>query len=249
MNQSRRKDFRSAVLPAVVCAGIFSSGLNAQSTTPPASVPSDADRSVAPAVTPPVPASSHNRVFYVLPNFWTVDNQANVPPLTSGQKFKLQARTSFDVMQLLWYGVLAGVGQATNSDAGYGQGAAGYAKRYGARFADSTIEDFTVRVAMASLFRQDPRYFRMGKGTVWHRTTYAVSRIVVTRSDSGEAQFNYSELFGSATAAGISTFTYHPRGERTLSNALTTWGSQVGYDCISAVIYEFWPDVRHALHH
>jgi hypothetical protein len=76
-----------------------------------------------------------------------------------------------------------------------------------------------------------------------------VSRIVITRSDSGGEQFNYSEIFGSAISAGISTYSYHPRSDRTLPNTLGVWSSQVGYDTISTVIKEFWPDIRRMLRH
>jgi hypothetical protein len=77
-----------------------------------------------------------------------------------------------------------------------------------------------------------------------HRTGYSISRIFVTRTDSGHNQFNTSEVFGSALASGISTFSYHPREDRTALNALSVWGSQVGYDTITLVVKEFWPDIR-----
>ena len=248
MHQSHRKDSRFVVLPAVVCAGLFASTANAQSTPPPTGDTGAADRSAIPAATTLAPAPAHDRLFFVLPNFATVDNAANVQPLSPKEKLKLQTRSSFDVAELLWYGALAGISQASNTEAGYGQGAAGYAKRYGQQFGDGTIQDFAVRVGFASMLHQDPRYFRLAKGSFWRRTGYSISRIVVTRSDSGDTQFNYSEVFGSAAAAGIS-ISYHPQGERTLSNALSTWGAQMGYDCISNLLREFWPDVRHSSHH
>jgi hypothetical protein len=77
-----------------------------------------------------------------------------------------------------------------------------------------------------------------------HRTGYSVSRIFVTRTDSGHSRFNTSEVLGSALASGISTFSYHPREDRTALNALSVWGSQVGYDTITVVVKEFWPDIR-----
>jgi hypothetical protein len=75
-----------------------------------------------------------------------------------------------------------------------------------------------------------------------------VSRIFVTRTDSGNSQFNYSEIVGSVMAAGISTYTYHPRADQTLSNTASVWGTQVGYDTITIVIKEFWPDMRRKFH-
>ena len=193
--------------------------------------------------------TSNDRLFNLLPNFLTLENASQRPPLTTQQKFKVVARSSFDYVIYPWYGLLAGISQAQNSEAGYGHGAAGYGKRYGSAFADSTIEGFMTGAILPSLLRQDPRFYQSSNGRFWHRLGYAVSRIVITRSDSGGEQFNYSEIFGSAISAGISTYSYHPSSDRTLSNTLGVWSSQVGYDTISTVIKEFWPDIRRRLRH
>ncbi|HTV57078.1 MAG TPA: hypothetical protein VMI06_19455, partial [Terriglobia bacterium] len=111
--------------------------------------------------------TSNDRLFFTLPNFLTVENAGQVPPLTTGQKFKTVTRAAFDYVEFPWYGALAGISQAENSEAGYGQGASGYAKRYGAAFADGTIENFWVNAILPSTLHQDPRYFQMGKGSVW----------------------------------------------------------------------------------
>jgi hypothetical protein len=192
-------------------------------------------------------STSKDRLFFALPNFLTLENAGQIPPLTAGQKFKVVARGSFDYVQYFWYGFLAGISQAENSEPGYGQGAAGYGKRYGAYFADGTIENFMTSAVFPSVLHQDPRFFQSGNGGFLHRTGYAVSRIVVTRTDSGHQQFNYSEIFGSALSAGISTYSYHPRNDRNIGNALSVWGSQVGYDTITFTIKEFWPDIRRKL--
>jgi hypothetical protein len=97
------------------------------------------------------------------------------------------------------------------------------------------------------VLRQDPRYFQMGKGGFWRRTGYAISRIVVIRSDSASNEFNFSEIFGSAISAGISTYGYHPHKDKTLRNTASVWGTQVAYDTLSLFVKEFWPDVRRKL--
>jgi hypothetical protein len=191
--------------------------------------------------------TSKDRLFYALPNFLTLENTGQVPPLTVGQKFKVVARGSFDYIQIPWYGFLSGISQAENSEPGYGQGAQGYGKRFGASFGDGTIENFMTGAILPSLLRQDPRFFQSGQGGFWHRTGYAVSRIFITRTDSGSQQFNYSEVLGSAASAAISTYSYHPQGDRTLSNTASVWGTQVGYDAITIVVKEFWPDIRRKL--
>ena len=179
----------------------------------------------------------------------TVENSGQVPPLTAKQKFKTVLRSSFDPVQIPWYGALAGISQAENSEPGYGQGAEGYAKRFGAAAADGTIENFWVSAILPSLLHQDPRFYQKPTGGFWHRTVYAVSRIFITRGDSGNSEFNASEIFGSAIAAGISTYSYHPHADKTLANTANVWGSQVGYDTITLVVKEFWPDIRRKLSH
>ena len=188
--------------------------------------------------------TSNDRLFYALPNFLTVDNANQLPPLTAGQKFKLEARSQFDYVEIPWYAVLAGISQARNSEPGYGQGAAGYGKRYGSAWGDGAIENFMTGAIFPSILRQDPRYYRLGKGSFWQRTRYTVGRIFITRGDSGKQQFNASEIFGSAAAAGISTYSYHPRNDRNLGNTATVWGTQIGLDTFSYAMKEFWPDIR-----
>jgi hypothetical protein len=195
------------------------------------------------------PATSNDRLFFALPNFLTLETADHVPPLTTKQKFAVVTRSSFDYIQIPWYGFLAGVSQAENSEPGYGQGAAGYGKRFGSAAADGTIENYFTSAIFPSVFKQDPRFYQLGKGGFWHRTFYAMSRIVITRSDSGSNQFNVSEVFGSAIAAGISTYSYHPHADKTLSNTASVWGSQIGYDAATIVLKEFWPDIRGKILH
>jgi len=194
----------------------------------------------------PQTGTTNDRIFYAMPNFLTVENAGRVPPLTAKQKFKLVAEDSFDYFNYPWFGVLAGISQAENSEAGYGQGAKGYAKRYGSTFADGTIENFTTGALFPSLLHQDPRYYQLGEGKFLHRAEYAVSRIFLTRTDSGGRQFNYSEVTGAAVAAGISN-AYHPAGDRNFGNTMSVWATDMGWDTFILVVKEFWPDVRHKL--
>jgi hypothetical protein len=191
---------------------------------------------------------TNDRLFFALPNFGTVENAENVRPLTTKQKFDLQWRGTFDPVEFPYVGLIAGISQAENNDPGYGQGALGYAKRYGAGFLDSIDENFMVGAIYPTILKQDPRYYQLGKGGAVHRALYSVSRIFVTRSDSGKTQFNFSEILGSATAAGIGT-SYRVGQEQSLSDAATDWGSQVGWDTVSNLLKEFWPDIRRQFHH
>ena len=196
-----------------------------------------------------VQASSptNDRIFYTVPNYLTVENANQVPPLSAGRKFKLVAEDSFDFFNYPWYGFLAGLSQAENSEPGFGQGAAGYGKRYAATFADATIENFTTGAVFPALLHQDPRYFQLGKGGFFHRAGYSVSRIFITRADSGRSQFNYSEIAGAAVAAGIAN-AYHPAEDRNFANTMSIWGTDMGWDAFTFVVKEFWPDLKRKLH-
>ena len=194
--------------------------------------------------------TSNDRFLYALPNFMTLENSGQAsPPLTAGEKFKLVARGSFDYVEVPWIATLAGISQAKRSEAGYAQGMAGYGKRFGAAFADNTIESFMVGAVFPSLLREDPRYYQLGTGAIWRRSGYAVSHIFITRTDSGHKRFNFSEILGSALAAGICTYSYHPTADRTLSGAASVWGRQIAFYTLNTFVKEFWPDLRRKLSH
>ena len=152
------------------------------------------------------------RVLGVLPNYY-VSYEKNPIPLTSRQKFQLATRSSVDPLTFLLTGIFAGVEQAGNTFAGYGQGMQGYGKRYGALYADTAISNEIGGAVLPSLLRQDPRYLYKGTGTIGARAGYAIASAIVCRGDNMHWQFNYSSLLGGLAAAGISNL-YYPRSER-----------------------------------
>jgi hypothetical protein len=188
--------------------------------------------------------TSKDRILWTLPNFLTVENAGQVPPLTSGQKFNVVGRSLIDPSEFVLIGLVAGLGQASNSDPSYGQGAQGYAKRYGTAYGDNAIENFMSSAVLPSVLHQDPRYYQLGRGGFLRRTGHAIGRVLISRSDSGQTQFNYSEMFGAGIAATISTYTYHPRSERSLGNVADVWATQMGWDAATYMMKEFWPDLR-----
>jgi hypothetical protein len=242
-------------LVCLPCMAQQGSGQPVSPSTPPA--PSAAPQSTSdpakPAQATTVPGknagTSNDRLFYTLPNFLTLEKGGHVPPLTSKQKFQVVVRGSFDPVIYPWYGFLSAIGQAENSEPGYGQGWGGYGKRYGAAFADGTIENFLTGAILPSMLHQDPRYFQLGSGSFTHRALYAVSRNIITRTDSGGSQFNYSEIVGGGMSAFLSTYSYHPSEDKTVSNTLSVWGTQYAYDTITIVVKEFWPDIHRKLSH
>lgn len=177
-----------------------------------------------------VTAAEHQRVLGVLPNFYS-SYLWDAAPLNTKQKFNLAFHSILDPVEFIGTGVVAGAEQANNTFSGYGQGAKGYAKRYGATYTDDVLARMIGSAVLPSLLHQDPRYFYKGSGSVRSRIFYAISRAVVTRGDNGKDQPNYSHVLGSFAAGGLSNL-YHPAGDRgvalTLSNGLIeTAGSAV----------------------
>ena len=152
------------------------------------------------------------RVFGVLPNFYVV-YAPNAPPLNTRQKFHLAWKSSIDPVTFAITGAFAGIEQADNGLSGYGQGAQGYAKRFGANYADNFIGTMIGSAILPSLLKQDPRYFYKGTGTTRSRILYAIANSVICKGDNGQWQPNYSGILGSLAAGGISNL-YYPASDR-----------------------------------
>jgi len=177
-------------------------------------------------------AQEKQRVLGVFPNFYA-SYVWNAVPLTSKQKYRLALRTTADPVAFLGSGVTAGIEQWQNYYSGYGQGGTGYAKRFGASYADGFTSTLIGGAVLPSLLHQDPRYFYRGTGSIASRALYAVSRIVICKGDNGKWQPNYSNVLGNLAAAGISN-AYYPSTDRdgakdTIDGALIgTAGGAIG---------------------
>ena len=190
----------------------------------------------------------NDRIFEVLPNYGTVENAINLPPLTTGQKFRLATAGVFDWGAYPFNGILAGVEQARNDPKAWGQGWDAYGKRYGASFADNSIGTYMTTAIFPSLLHEDPRYYQMGNGSFARRAYHAVNRLFVSRTDSGHDHFNYSESIGNAVAAAMSNV-YHVPEDRTASRNASTFGFLILYDGMNNELKEFWPDIRRKVFH
>jgi hypothetical protein len=184
-----------------------------------------------------VKAQEKQRLAGVLPNFYT-SYVWDAAPLNTKQKFSLTTHAIFDPGSLLGVGVAAGVEQARNSFAGYGQGAEGYGKRYGAGLGNRLIGDFLSHAVYPSIFHQDPRYFYQGSGSVQSRFLHASSWAVIARSDSGHSMPNYSYLLGDLTAAALSNL-YYPRASRGAGLTFTNFAIEVAGRAGEGVVREF----------
>lgn len=152
------------------------------------------------------------RVLGFIPNFY-VSYIPNAVPLTPKQKFKLAWKTTIDPITILLVGAVAGVEQAQNHFRGYGQGAEGYGKRFGAGYADTVTATFIGGAILPSILKQDPRYFYKGTGSNRSRTLYAIANAVICKGDNGRWQPNYSNVMGNLAAGGISNL-YYPADDR-----------------------------------
>ncbi len=184
----------------------------------------------------------------IVPDYDTVRNSSGVIlPIKARTKFWLATEDVFDPFSFAIVGIYAGVSQWQNQYREFGQGAQGYAKRYGGAFADSAVGNYMTEAIWPVMLRQDPRYFRMGpKYGFWKRVTYSASRVLITRADSGATQFNLSEIAGNGTAAAISA-AYYPDSGRNAHAVLDKWALNVGSDAGFNVLREFWPDMRQKL--
>lgn len=172
------------------------------------------------------------RLFGVIPNFY-VTYIPDAAPLTPRQKFQLAWKSTVDPVSFGVTGVVAGVEQATDKFSGYGQGAQGYGKRYGAAYADLVTGTFIGGAILPSLLKQDPRYFYKGTGTVRSRVFYAIANAVICKGDNGHWQPNYSGIAGSLASGGISNL-YYPDSDKS-DAALTFENALIGIGETAAV--------------
>jgi hypothetical protein len=168
------------------------------------------------------------------------DIATNEEQLSTGDKFKLFVDNSASLSTLFGSAFSAGIGQADNYPEGYGHGAEGYGKRFGASMARNASSEFFGTFMLASMLRQDPRFFPQADPTLVGSIKYAVSRVFVTRNDDGNDVANWSGLLGPAMAEGLAN-SYWPEDER---NAGKTF-ERYGYDLAGRAGFNFfrnyWP--------
>ena len=166
--------------------------------------------------------------------------------LTLKGKFVRFAENSFDPIAFLSAAFNAGIDQAEDTTPQYGQGAAGYAKRFAANFVDQASGEFFKGVMYPEIFREDPRYYRLGFGSGKQRFFHAVEHAIVARREDGRNGFNFSEWLGTTSAVTLS-YTYRPRTETgvgiTAERVVLGIAQDAGWD----VIREFWPEISRTL--
>ena len=187
---------------------------------------------------PEVRAEEKQRLIGAIPNYY-VSYTWNAPPMDKRQKFDLAWKSTLDPASFVIVAGFAGLEQWQNDYPGYGLGAAGYGKRFGAGMGNLVVGNMLGGAVLPIVFHQDPRYFYKGTGSFWSRAGYALSTAVIARGDSGRWEPNYSGILGNFGAGAISNL-YYPASSRqgaslTIGNGLLGIAS----DGVSNVLQEF----------
>jgi hypothetical protein len=243
------------IFPFLLIAGAWASQLQAQPASPAQAEPNSAPNAV-PLPDAPQPAQKPEslegkqtrRILGIIPNFRSVSVDEKLPPLSPHEKLKLTLEDSFDYSSFIYVGILAGVSQGEGSYPEFHSGAPAYGRYYWHSFADTLNGNLWTEFLMPVATHEDPRYYTLGRGGVFKRTGYAVSRLFITRTDSGGQSPNFSEIVGNGAASGISGL-YYPAQERTWTKTGQRWVIQVGLDGASDLVKEFWPDLNSKLFH
>lgn len=214
------------------------------------------DAALPPAPTPQTAGSAAagddgrqtKRILGIIPNFRSVSADVQLPPLSAKQKFGLFAQDSFDYTAFEYVAIVTAVAQAEGSYPEFHTGAPAYGRYYWHEFADNTDGNLMTESLMPIVTHEDPRYYTLGRGGLFKRTAYSVSRLLVTRNDDGGRTANFSEVVGNGAASGISNF-YYPSRERTWTKTGQRWVAQIGLDGFSNLVKEFWPDVNKKIFH
>jgi hypothetical protein len=229
-----------------------------QNQNPPPTAPTKDGKSSLPDAPSATPADANNpndqfgkqskRILGIVPNYRAVSANTHLPPLTFKGELWLATQDTFDYSYFILVAGLAGIDMAGKSEPAFGHGAEGYGKYYWHSFVDGGVENYMTEAIVPVVTREDPRYYTMGKGGFVKRTGYAVSRLFITRTNSGGSTFNLSEIVGAGAAAGISN-TYYPAESNPWVKTYQRWGTQVGLDGVFNTLKEFWPDINHAIFH
>jgi len=185
-----------------------------------------------------IKVEEQQRVFGVIPNFY-VTYVANAAPLTPRQKFQLAWKTSIDPVSFGVNAIVAGVEQSQDDFGGYGQGAKGYAERYGAAYGNFVIGTYIGSAILPSILKQDPRYFYKGTGSKRSRILNALAQSVICKGDNGHWQANYSGLIGGLAASGISNVYYAPKDRDGLGFTFENTLIGVGTTAVTNLLQEF----------
>jgi hypothetical protein len=185
------------------------------------------------------------RILGIIPNFRAVSAGTKLPPQSVKEKFITASEDSFDYSSIVFPAIIALYNEGGNKDPEFGKGGVGYGRYFWHAAVDQTSENYFVEFIVPAVTHEDTRYYTLGHGGFVKRSEYSISRVVITRSDSGKEVFNAGEVLGAGMSAGVSNL-YYPSRERTVGNTLSQWGLN---DAGVFAFKEFWPDINHFLFH
>jgi hypothetical protein len=221
--------------------------------TPPTDGHSTAPDAPKPQVSPSTPGNpdeeygkQNKRILGIVPNYRAVSANTHLPPLNFKSEMWLATQDTFDYSDFIFVAALSGIDMAGKSQPAFGEGAEGYSKYYWHVFADTGIENYMAEAIVPWATREDPRYYTMGRGGFTKRTGYALSRLFITRTNSGKSTFNLAEIVGAGGAAGIGN-AYYPTEANPWVKTYQRWGTQVVLDGVFNMVKEFWPDINKAI--
>lgn len=170
----------------------------------------------------------------------------NTKPLTPPQKLELAARNSISLYTVVGSGIAAGISQARDTYTGYGQGAEGYFKRFGASMAFAATNNMLGTFAIASMLHEDPRYFVLNSPSFKKSLGYAVTRVAVTRMDDGRDGVNFAGLLAPLGASAVMN-TYVPADSQGVGPTFSRWGVALAISAGTNLLREYWPRINKRL--
>ena len=188
------------------------------------------------------------RLFFIIPNFRSVNTSTVLPPQTVKQKFVAASQDTFDYSSLVLEILLATYNYGLDKTPEFGKGGVGFGRYLWHASADQSIENYMVEFIVPAIAREDTRYYQLGHGGFGKRAIYSLTRIAITRRDSGKSGVNTGELLGAAAAGAISQ-RYYPSQERTVGNFLGQYGTSLAIDAAAFFLREFEPEISHKLFH
>jgi hypothetical protein len=196
-----------------------------------------------------VKEQEHQRMGGIIPEF-NVSYRSDAVPLTPAEKFKLQFRAATDPYTFTVAAIVAGIGEADDSTPGFGWGPLGFTKRAAAAYADNVIGNTLGNAVLPSILHQDPRYFRLGHGSIHHRFFYAVATAFICKHDTTRKwEPNYSNILGNMIAGEISNFYYPGETAGSIGHAIGTGLTVTFEGTFGSTLEEFWPDISRKLFH
>jgi hypothetical protein len=188
------------------------------------------------------------RILGIMPNFRSVSADVKLPPMSPKEKFIIAGKDTFDYSSFFIAGVQTTFSKSGNSYPEFGTGVVGFGRYYWHTLADTIDENFFVGGLGPIVFHPDNRFYTLGHGGFVKRTSYAWTRVLISRKDDGSKTFNFAEVIGSGASSGISTL-YYPSRYTTWTKVGQKWLTSDLLDGANFMLKEFWPDINKFITH